>query len=100
MTTQTNDLSRDLPVRFQLKLYRAGNVPLRTFNTRKVLRVHHVAKSHHWQRAELHVSYSREDASLCNDVLCDTLEELRQAITACTEPELLDYIRGGKWGKE
>lgn len=94
-----NVLSAAPYLRFHLKLMNSAGEVVRSLSTGKQRRLHTAMNRHEWASATLRVSYSKDDASLCNDAICENAEELRQAITAFTEPELLDYIRGGKWGK-
>lgn len=92
-----NGSGKDVPVRFSIKLYSDNNTPnelVKSLNTGKVRRVHHVINTYHWERAWLKVCYSETDKSLCNEGEFTTLKELQDAITAFTDPELLAYIRG------
>lgn len=88
-TTALTDLS---VLRFSIVLTDSAGVVVRTLHTKKVRRVHYVAQNHKWASAHLIVKYG--DEGLTNEGIYASIAELQAAITAFTEPELMQYIKG------
>lgn len=86
-------------VKIQIKLILPDN-KTSSKGSRKIRRIHHFINNHQeFKSAYLKVSYSPTDKWLVNQYDCETVDELRAALLACTEPELIEYLTQGKWSK-
>lgn len=94
-----NDFRKDLYVRFTIKLTLADGT-VRSRSSKKIRAIHHfISRYADFKSAYLKAAYDPDDKWLVNQYDCDNAEELKAALLACAEPELLDYIAQGRWRK-
>lgn len=84
-----SDMAESLYLRFHLILF-LGDKQVKSLHTKKIGRIHWLARNREFDRAQLKVTYG--ESGLDNEGEYTNADDLIKALQAFTEPELRDYL--------